>query len=278
MNGIVVGIGDGGARALDWAVREAVARDVVLTAVRAWQVPAFELQYSGLDGDASLSSGRQSVASELVEEQLRGSAGRVVGGEAARTRVDAVCGETAEVLLARAAHADLVVVGSRGHRAVSRALLGSVSGAVVHHAHVPVVVVPEGAQVTAGGRVVVGVDRSPASLAALRFAVALALRHGSALVPVLVRDPVWQADLTVLEASERHALLHEAQVAGAAGLDVQPEVVTGQAAASLVGLATDRDVLVVGNRGHGGFPRLLLGSVSSQCVTHAPCAVAVVRD
>jgi nucleotide-binding universal stress UspA family protein len=62
------------------------------------------------------------------------------------------------------------------------------------------------------------------------------------------------------------------------GLDVTTEAVEGQAAAVLLHAARDADLLVVGSRGLGGFRGLLLGSVSQQCVDHAPCPVVVVRQ
>jgi nucleotide-binding universal stress UspA family protein len=54
-------------------------------------------------------------------------------------------------------------------------------------------------------------------------------------------------------------------------------VTEGPAGSVLVQAAEGADLLVVGSRGHGGFVGLLLGSVSQQCVTHAPCPVLVVR-
>ncbi len=37
------------------------------------------------------------------------------------------------------------------------------------------------------------------------------------------------------------------------------------------------NLIVIGTRGLGGFRKLLLGSVSSACVDHAPCSVLVIR-
>jgi len=51
----------------------------------------------------------------------------------------------------------------------------------------------------------------------------------------------------------------------------------GDAAHVLVSAAAGNPLLVVGSRGLGGFRRMLLGSVSLQCVQHAPCPVTVVR-
>jgi nucleotide-binding universal stress UspA family protein len=55
------------------------------------------------------------------------------------------------------------------------------------------------------------------------------------------------------------------------------EVLEGQPADLLLREARDASLVVVGNRGRGGFASLLLGSFSQQVVHHAPCPVLVVR-
>jgi nucleotide-binding universal stress UspA family protein len=60
------------------------------------------------------------------------------------------------------------------------------------------------------------------------------------------------------------------------GVKIQRAIAEGPAATVLREAAEGADLLVVGTRGRGGFSGLLLGSVSSQCVHHAPCPVVVV--
>jgi nucleotide-binding universal stress UspA family protein len=62
------------------------------------------------------------------------------------------------------------------------------------------------------------------------------------------------------------------------GIECEGKAVQGQPAEVLLQEARDADLIVVGNRGHGGFASLLLGSVSHQVVQHAPCPVTVVRQ
>ncbi len=62
------------------------------------------------------------------------------------------------------------------------------------------------------------------------------------------------------------------------GVEIERQVVQGSAAEALLTAVDKNDLLVVGSRGHGGFAELLLGSVSQQCVHHAPCPVVVVHS
>ena len=88
-------------------------------------------------------------------------------------------------------------------------------------------------------------------------------------------------DLEPLEQSSRSLL--EEMVAGAVPpgepgpADVRLIPCVDSAASSLIGAAKGADMLVVGSRGRGGFRGLLLGSVSQQCLHHAPCPIVVVH-
>jgi nucleotide-binding universal stress UspA family protein len=62
------------------------------------------------------------------------------------------------------------------------------------------------------------------------------------------------------------------------GVETEGRVAEGQAAEVLLQEAKEADLIVVGNRGLGGFSSLLLGSVSHQVVQHAACPVTVVRE
>jgi len=61
------------------------------------------------------------------------------------------------------------------------------------------------------------------------------------------------------------------------GAEVETAALRGNPAEVLLEAAKEADLLVVGSRGRGGFAGLLLGSVSEQCVRHAPCPVTIVR-
>jgi nucleotide-binding universal stress UspA family protein len=147
------------------------------------------------------------------------------------------------------------------------------------------------------GTIVVGVDGSPAALAALRFALAEARLRGARLValyawvlplaeapgPFLLGWPdevgptVDQLGPALGRAAEERLAAALREVADEAeGVEVERRAVEGPAATMLLEAAAGADLLVVGSRGHGGFRGLLLGSVSQQCAQHARCPVVIV--
>ena len=284
MDKIVVGVdpGTAGVAALRWALREAVSRQVPLHAVRSWSPSHWPGKHPAHESGEAVPRGAV-VAQELADELLKLAIEQVPGADTIACTAAAVQGSASHVLVEESEGAVMVVLGSRGHGALSRAVLGSVSSSVLHHAKVPVAVVPEpGDPNSSPARVLVGVDHSGSSVAALGAAAEYARRHGMTLVPVYVHEPVYgdvagigSLNSATLEEVERRTVELAARTAG--GVDVQAEVLVGHAGATLAQLAHPQDLLVVGSRGRGGFKGLLLGSTSIQCAQHATCSVLVVR-
>jgi len=136
-------------------------------------------------------------------------------------------------------------------------------------------------------RIVVGVDGSPSSVAALAWAAGQAGVTGAVIDAVTTWE--WPRSYGVAltlpsdfdpEADARKVLdgaLADPRRAHP-GVPFRSAVVEGQAETALVEASRGADLLVVGSRGHGGFTGMLLGSVSEHCVANAHCPVVVVRD
>jgi nucleotide-binding universal stress UspA family protein len=135
-------------------------------------------------------------------------------------------------------------------------------------------------------KIVVGVDGSDGSRAALAWAIDEGVRAGATVEAVGVWDyPVLMTlptASTLPSAEEMVAaetdLLQKVldSVGGDHGVAVKLHVAKGHAAQVLIERSGDADLIVVGRRGLGGFGSLLLGSVSQQVVQHAACPVVIV--
>ncbi|GAA4639271.1 hypothetical protein GCM10023196_100260 [Actinoallomurus vinaceus] len=174
-------------------------------------------------------------------------------------------------LLAEAADAALIVVGSTGFLAMSGLAAGSTAMEVAVRADVPVVVVrpglPGDVPGPSAGRVVVGVDGTGLSEAAIGFAVAEADDRGCGLT--LVHAVEREEDRDAAE-----AMLARVAVPPR---DVRAVVRVGMASAVLIEESAGAELLAVGSRGRAGLSGMLLGSVSQAVVHRAHCPVAVVR-
>ena len=135
-------------------------------------------------------------------------------------------------------------------------------------------------------RIVVGVDGSPSSMTALRWAILQAELTGCAVEAVTAwRLPSRYGFAAVtdratdFEGDARKILAEALNEVSSVEPDViiRSSVVEGHPAEVLVRAAREADILVVGSRGHGGFTEAVLGSVSQYCVHHAPCPVLVIR-
>lgn len=137
-------------------------------------------------------------------------------------------------------------------------------------------------------RIVVGIDGSEHSKAALRWALGQARLSGASVDAVTAWRYPATYGLTVIPApgdldfdgESRKALAEAVAEAGAGtpGVEVRQLVGEGPSAEILLNVAKDADLLVVGSRGLGSFKSAVLGSVSLACVLHATCPVLVFRD
>jgi len=133
--------------------------------------------------------------------------------------------------------------------------------------------------------IVVGVDGSPASQAALDWGMEEArLRKGQVIVLAswaypYVTDAAGQAwDYTGFERDARLILDGELRRVDDPAVPVTGRLVEGNAVAALVEASREADLLIVGSRGLGGFSGMLLGSVSAQLAHHARCPVLIIRS
>lgn len=285
---VIVGV-DGsanGREALRFALTEAALRGVPLELVHAWSIPPLTATGLGMI-----------PAFELLRDELAGTAAETLQAELERMgdlagKVElvrhVVQGDAAGALVERAADADLLVVGSRGHGGVAGAVLGSVSRACLHHAPCPVAVVRV-AHHAEHARIVVGMDDSPGANRALEWAYAEARLRAASVHVVSAYDeplalgaaglssPEVVLDLREALAGDAEHVVAEARASAPEGIEVTGEAIHGPAGSVLVAAAEGADLLVVGSRGRGGFRSLLLGSVSQHCATRAGGVVVVVR-
>ena len=135
--------------------------------------------------------------------------------------------------------------------------------------------------------IVVGVDGSDSSRAALRWAVKQAKLTDQPLEIISTWQHPTNYDRSMLlpeaidfEALARRQLDESISVAVDSDCDsnITTKVIQGHPAPTLVDHSRSASLVVVGSRGHGEFVGMLLGSVSEFLTAHAHCPVVVVRD
>ncbi|MGV8964827.1 MAG: universal stress protein [Cellulomonas sp.] len=276
------------ARTLRWGVAEATMRGAPVLLIRAYREPRELAEWSwyplvgedlGLDAE--------------VKRYLDDQFDRVSARNphlTVRTRV--LSGPEVPAIRQVSEEAQLLVVGARGHAASLR--IGSLSGHLAAHARCPVAVVrgeDNDARLTQAP-VVVGIDGSPASVAAadaaaveaMMRAVPLVVVHarptianpngrGMPALPPLATSHVDENDPTHKAAADLTARLR----ARHPNLDARLELVDDDPVHALVGAARGAQLLVVGSRGLGAFRGMLLGAVSNEVVREASTTVLVLH-
>lgn len=281
---IVVGV-DGSSSALEaarWAAREAAHRNAPV-----YLVSAFGWSGHRHLGDPGLGHYRETMMRETwATVAVAAAAARHVaeGVEISELTLD---GYPVPLLVTESRTAGMLVIGDRGLGGFTSLLIGSVAIRLAAQAECPVVVV-RGEDPSDTGPVVVGIDGSPISEAALEFAFDAADARGVPLIAVHVWND-YAIAVSVLEAvkwdaveAEEHQLLAE-RLAGWSekypDVEVRRVVERDSPAHALITQATgtNAQLVVVGSHGRGSAAGLVLGSVSHALLHHSPCPVAVVR-
>ena len=285
-NGIVVGV-DGSPdseNAVVWAAREAIMRDVPLTLAHirpsARTYTWYELSISEELEKISVQRGAE------ILDNARAVAERAVAGQGVlslREHTDE--GNAVWLMTDLSKDARMLVVGSRGLGRVGRVLLGSVSASLIRHAHCPVAVIhPREEQPSAQAPVVVGVDGSSASEAAVAVAFDEASWRGVDLVAVhawsdFVIDLYPADEWTVFEPQAQEVLSE--RLAGwqerYPDVTVRRVVVRDRPDRQLLQQAASAQLVVVGSHGRGGLTGMLLGSISRRVAESADVPVIVAR-
>jgi nucleotide-binding universal stress UspA family protein len=291
--GILVGV-DGSSpstAAVAWATRDAAMHNLPLTLVHVvTPVVPSAAPWPEISVANDIFEWQDAEARRVLDDARNTVAEHSKDAAPAMVHSVVVHGGTVGTLVDLSKDADMMVVGARGRGAFSRALLGSVSTALVHHAHCPVAVIHDDAPPPSGqAPVLVGIDGSPTSLAATEIAFDEASRRGVELVALHAWRDVRMLELPGLDLKEMEAQAEEALAERLAGqaqagealaerlagwqerypdVIVRRVVVCDQPARQLVEHAKSAQLVVVGSHGRGGFAGMLLGSVST-AVLHA---------
>ncbi|MFT4212590.1 MAG: universal stress protein [Microbacterium sp.] len=272
---IIVGVTDAAAsrRALDWASQR--ARDL-----------GSRLVLFSVIGGAVGAVGEEEIVSRVadtVADRLQAvTADLAASGVDIEARVTS--GDPVALLIEASAQAQLLVIGGEPR---GRGRRGQHGHRIAAGAHCPVVVVPELGTAERLG-VIVGVDGSETSNAAITFAAGEAERLAEPLVVVSAWLPVAvpgdfgvypDVYLTDLEGITQGNVdrVVEAVRAAHPGLEVTTNVGEGDPALVIGDAGESASLVVVGSHGRSGFARFLLGSVSEEVLAHLNAVTAVVR-
>ncbi|MEU8344310.1 universal stress protein [Spirillospora sp. NPDC048832] len=271
-------------RALRWAAAEASLRGVPLLLCHAWTWP-YPLTHPLTPRDEEALEIVKTMGALALDDGVR-RARRMAPDVDVRPLL--VKGTPPGALLDASAEAALIVIGARGAGGFDKLPIGSAAVHVPAHAVRPVVVVPAHER-RPSARIVVGVDGSPASAAAVRFALREAgLRDAGvtlvcawwdpAVLPAPERLPFTDPESIKKQAETRFAAAVEPWLAEYPDVAVERRFVMERARRALADDARDALLLVVGDRGIGSSPRTLLGAVTRAVLHEAPSPVAVVHE
>lgn len=266
----------------EWAAAEAGRQHSVLRLVHALPVAGY-LRFAPVPDDVDTLLRVQGEELLMEADNILRRADPALQVSTVLTSSDAVT-----ALRQESEHARLTVIGAHGASRVAGVIFGSVALALASTNPAPVAVIGPGQILNTSGPVVVGVDGSQSSDAAVAFAFdSASTRHADLIAVHSWNDtvnegpfslhPAW-VDPAVIEKQERFLLSD--RVAGwqekYPDVTVSQQVVRSRPTRALLQYGLTAQLVVVGNRGRGGFAGMLLGSTSQALITHSVCPVVVV--
>ena len=291
--GIVVGV-DGSPSsdmAVRWAAQEAGMRNVPLSLVHVVERPPWDLFALGggaLPPPYETNEWEKNEGQEIISAAVKLAKDSVQNGSLPQVHVQVYFSAAGPALFDLSTQARLIVVGCRGHSRVGRVLLGSVITGLIHHARCPVAVIHDEIPIASRPSqlpVVVGIDGSPASESATATAFDEASWRGVELIALHAWSDAHVSDIPSVEWSAQQAVGEEALAERLAGwrerypdVTVRRRIVLDAPARHLLEAAESSQLLVVGSHGRGGFPGMLLGSVSTAVAQAARVPVIVARQ
>lgn len=186
-SGVVVGV-DGSTPSLTaarWAAHEAAMRNVPLTLVYALCETVVSSAATGWSTDPELWLEQEDEARNMIADAVKAVEDSVESGKGPQVSTELLYSPPVPTLVDLSQEAQMLVVGRRGQGALRRILLGSVSTALVHHAHCPVAVIHDEAPTSRRANklpVLVGINGSRASELAAAVAFDEASWRGVELV------------------------------------------------------------------------------------------------
>ncbi len=286
--GLVVGIDDSPAArvAVQWAAREAELRNIPLTLVYAISPEVSTWLRTPLP--AGVLRWQQDHGRRLIDGALKVVEEATAPGGPAGVNTEILAAGAAPTLIDLSKEADMVVMGAQGSGRWPGRSLGSVSSALLRHAHCPVAIVHEGdPSIFAAGQapVLVGIDGSPASEVGTAIAFDEASRRRVGLVALHAWSDLDVSEWPGIDWPATQSMAEEVLAERLAGwqerypdVPVTRVVVQAQPARRLVEASKEAQLVVVGSTGRGGFAGMLVGSVGETVAQMAPVPVIVARE
>ena len=270
--------------AVVWGVGEAIMRRLPITLMHV--IPPVIVGWPVGPLYADMPEWQKDNAQHAIDHARKTLRASVGESEPPETRTEIVYSSVVPALIDASKDAWMIVAGSQGLGALGRLLLGSVTTGLAHHAHCPVAVIHsnESAAPDSNAPVLLGIDGSPASEGATALAFDEASRRGVGLQALHVWSDVGVFPVLGMDWRDRESEGQEILAERLAGWqerypDVRVErlLFCDKPSHWLLKQSEHAQLVVVGSRGRGGFPGMLLGSVSSAVVQAAKVPVIVVR-